>query len=73
MLVQRGFPSDSSGMCIPMEKHLYMKTKHKRIWLSEFVYTKQIVKWKIIFGSKSGDLSAQKNLPLSFSASQSPT
>lgn len=39
----------------------------------ECVYTKQNVKCEDYFGSNSGDLSAQKNYPLSFSASQSPT
>lgn len=59
-LIQRGFPFDSSGMCIPVEKHLYTKGKNKWICMSECVYTKQNVKSKIIFRFKSGDLSAKR-------------
>lgn len=59
-LIQRGFPFDSSGMCIPVENHLYAKGKNKWICMSECVYTKQNVKLKIIFRFKSGDLSAKR-------------
>ena len=59
-LIQRGFPFNSSGMCIPVEKCLYTKGKNKWICMSECVYTKQNVKLKIIFRFKSGDLSAKR-------------
>lgn len=60
MLFQRGFPFDSSGMCVPVEKHLYTKGINKWICISECLYTKQNMKLKIIFRFKIAHLSARR-------------
>lgn len=54
MLVQRGFPSDSSGMCVPVEKYLYTKRK-TQVVLPVWVYTQsKMWSWRLFLDPRVG-------------------